>query len=94
MCLLYLHESSIGILSAVAVMNTYSPETEDQRVLELANSGLYIVGNNASTEFVVDGGGDKVLLLRSCFLPLSLSFCQYPEPSSIIGGTQKAGTCK
>lgn len=60
--------SSVDILSAAAGVNTSPFETEEQGAVDMASSGLYVQGDNTSTEFVVNGGGEEVRLPRSMFL--------------------------
>ena len=41
-------------------------------------AGLYILGGNTSTEFVVDGGGEEVPHLRLFFISSYFLFLPYP----------------
>ena len=59
---------SQGGLSAVVGVRT---GPDNQMAQDVYSSGLYIQGSNASTEFVVDGGNEKVPVLLLSF-PLSL----------------------
>ena len=68
-------KGSLGGLSAVVGVRT---GPDNQMAQDVYSSGLYIHGSNASTEFVVDGGNEKVpvpLFLFRYLFSVSCAFC-------------------